>query len=44
MNVTEGKCYSVAEMESLLAAAGFVDFRFEPTAADRSIVTARKRA
>jgi 3-hydroxy-5-methyl-1-naphthoate 3-O-methyltransferase len=44
MNVTEGKCYSVSEMAALLGDAGFVDFRFEPTAADRSIVTARKPA
>jgi predicted O-methyltransferase YrrM len=43
MSVTEGKCYSTAEMAALLGAAGFVDFRHEPTAADRSIVTARKR-
>ncbi len=42
MSVTEGKCYSTAEMEALLGAAGFVDFTYEPTAADRSIVTARK--
>jgi SAM-dependent methyltransferase len=43
MNVTEGKCYSVAEMNTLLREAGFTDFRHEPTVADRSIVTARKR-
>jgi predicted O-methyltransferase YrrM len=42
MNVTEGKCYSVSEMKSLLESTGFVDVRFEPTAADRSIITARK--
>lgn len=42
MNVTEGKCYSIAEMESLLGEAGFRDFHYEPTAADRSIVTAKK--
>ncbi len=44
MSVTEGKCYSVAEMTALLGAAGFVDFAYEPTAADRSIVTVRKPA
>lgn len=44
MSVTEGKCYSTAEMEALLSAAGFVEFSYEPTAADRSIVTARKPA
>jgi hypothetical protein len=42
MSVTEGKCYSTSEMETLLAAAGFRDFAFHPTAADRSILTARK--
>ncbi len=44
MSVTEGKCYSTAEMAALLGAAGFVDFHHEPTAADRSIMTARKPA
>lgn len=42
MSVTEGKCYSIAEMESLLGAAGFGDIRYEPTVADRSVMTARK--
>ena len=44
MAVTEGKCYSVAEMHALLGAAGFHDFSFAPTAADRSVLTARKPA
>lgn len=44
MNVTEGKCYSLAEMESLLGEAGFTGMQFTPTAIDRSIVTARKPA
>jgi SAM-dependent methyltransferase len=42
MSVTEGKCYSVTEMETLLAGTGFREMQFAPTAADRSIVTARK--
>ena len=42
MSVTEGKCYSLAEMEALLGEAGVFDFRFETTVADRSILTARK--
>jgi len=42
MHSTEGRCYSVAEMESYLSEAGFRDFHFVPTAAARSIVTARK--
>ena len=40
--LTEGKCYSVAEMTSLLTGAGFRDIHFTPTAADRSVITARK--
>jgi SAM-dependent methyltransferase len=42
MSVTEGKCYSIQEMDTLLAAAGFRDVRYTPTAADRSVITARK--
>lgn len=42
MAVTEGKCYSTAEMDALLAEAGFRDIRFTPTVADRSVMTARK--
>lgn len=44
MSVTEGKCYSVAEMETLLGAAGFRDVRYAPTVADRSVLSARKPA
>jgi SAM-dependent methyltransferase len=44
MSVTEGKCYSTAEMETLLGQAGFRDFRFVPTVADRSAITVRKPA
>ena len=44
MSVTEGKCYSTAEMKSLLTEAGFVACRYEPTVADRSIITAQKPA
>lgn len=42
MSVTEGKCYSLGEMEALLAEAGFRDVRFQETAADRSVITARR--
>lgn len=42
MNITEGKCYSVTEMEGYLREAGFVEPKFLPTAADRSVLTARK--
>jgi len=44
MSVTEGKCYSVAEMATLLGEAGFRDCHYEPTVADRSFITARKPA
>ncbi|PYJ06468.1 MAG: methyltransferase [Verrucomicrobia bacterium] len=42
MHSTEGKCYSLAEMQNYLAEAGFSGMRFQETAADRSIITARK--
>ena len=42
MHSTEGKCYSVAEMEAYLREVGFAEMRFIPTAADRSVITARK--
>lgn len=42
MNVTEGKCYSIREMEDLLAEAGFSEVHLTPTVADRSVVTSVK--
>jgi predicted O-methyltransferase YrrM len=42
MSVTEGKCYSVAEITDMLHAAGFRDVRYAPTVADRSVITATK--
>ncbi|MES2696061.1 MAG: methyltransferase [Verrucomicrobiota bacterium] len=42
MSVTEGKCYSIGEMETLLGEAGFGDVQYTPTAADRSVISARK--
>jgi len=42
MHSTEGKCYSLAEMETLLHEAGFTEIQLQPTAADRSLITARK--
>ncbi len=44
MTITEGKCYSEKEMNDLLTRAGFSDVRYLPTAADRSVITARKGA
>jgi hypothetical protein len=40
MNITEGKCYSESEMTGYLKEAGFGNFRFTETAADRSVLTA----
>ena len=42
MNITEGKCYSVAEMQGYLQEAGFGPAEYFPTAADRSVMTAAK--
>ena len=43
MYSTEGKCYSISEMNGLLEAAGFVDFQFVSMKCHRSLITARKR-
>jgi len=42
MNITEGKCYSITEMEGYLDEAGFRGMKFTRTAADRSVISARK--
>ena len=42
MHATEGKCYSVKEMEGYLSEAGFGEVNFAPTAVHRSILTARR--
>jgi SAM-dependent methyltransferase len=44
MHSTEGRCYSVAEMEAELAGIGFVEIEFRPTASGRSVIVARKPA
>jgi len=44
MHSTEGRCYSIAEMESYLKEAGFSETRLIPTVANRSIIVTRKRA
>ena len=44
MHSSEGRCYSVAEMESYLVDAGFTDVRYVAGAAARGTVTALKRA
>jgi len=42
MHSTEGKCYSLGELDELFQTIGFRDWKHTPTAADRSIVTAIK--
>jgi O-methyltransferase domain len=42
MAVTQGKCYSIGEIEAMLGAAGFANFEFRETALDRSVITARR--
>jgi 3-hydroxy-5-methyl-1-naphthoate 3-O-methyltransferase len=42
MHSTEGRCYSVAEMSNYLREVGFIDVKFTPTAAARSVITALK--
>ena len=42
MHASEGRCYSVAEMEGYLSAAGFSSCAYVSGAAARGIMTARK--
>jgi predicted O-methyltransferase YrrM len=42
MNISEGKCYSITEMNGYLREAGFSRMDYFPTAADRSVITALK--
>jgi len=42
MASTEGKCYSIGELEAKLSEIGFVEFNFRKTAVDHSLLTARK--
>jgi 3-hydroxy-5-methyl-1-naphthoate 3-O-methyltransferase len=42
MHSTEGRCYAAAEMRRWLEEAGFTSVTFNPAAAGRSVVTARK--
>lgn len=42
MHATEGRCYSVGEIEALLEEVGFMDVEQLPTAASRSVISARK--
>jgi SAM-dependent methyltransferase len=42
MNITEGKCYSLREMQKFLSNAGFDWLGYHPTAVGRSYIVARK--
>jgi predicted O-methyltransferase YrrM len=42
MHSTEGKCYSLGEMRTLLTDTGFEWVSYEPTAADRSVIVVRR--
>ena len=39
---TEGKCYSISEMEDMLSETGFSEIKHVPTVADRSVITGKK--
>jgi cyclopropane fatty-acyl-phospholipid synthase-like methyltransferase len=43
MHSTEGKCYSLGEMRRFFEDVGFDWLEHQPTAADRSVILARKR-
>jgi predicted O-methyltransferase YrrM len=42
MFLSEGKCYSIAEMKDLLEEFGFTDIVFKPTILNRSVIVGRK--
>jgi hypothetical protein len=42
MFASEGKCYSISEMEELLAEMGFSEMKYVPTVANRSVNIAEK--
>lgn len=42
MHGTQGRCWSVAELEAILVDVGFVEVEERPAAADRSVIVARK--
>ncbi len=39
---TNGKCYSVAELEELLTSEGFADIKYQETIGNRSVITGKK--
>jgi hypothetical protein len=42
MFASEGKCYSISEMEELLEATGFSEMEYVPTFANRSVIIGEK--
>ena len=42
MLLTEGRCYSISEMEEMLDKTGFSEIKHIPTVADRSVITGEK--
>jgi SAM-dependent methyltransferase len=42
MFASEGKCYSISEMEELLAGTGFSGIKYVPTVANRSVIIGEK--
>jgi len=42
MFASEGKCYSISEMEELLAGTGFYGMKYVPTVANRSVIIGEK--
>lgn len=42
MFLTEGRCYSVSEMEEVLAEVGFSEITYVPTVANRSVIVGNK--
>jgi hypothetical protein len=42
MATTQGRCYSVTEVEDWLMQIGFLNVTYAPTIAHRSLITARK--
>jgi 2-polyprenyl-3-methyl-5-hydroxy-6-metoxy-1,4-benzoquinol methylase len=42
MFLSEGKCYSIGEMQELLEQTGFKDIKYKPTILNRSVITGKK--
>jgi hypothetical protein len=42
MFMTEGKCYSITEIQNIMKGIGFKDIEYRPTILNRSIITGKK--